>query len=57
MRRVSSRILDDVNEAENAIGGLIGKRSGTLRVGVGFTFAADPLRRWALLSACITSNG
>ncbi len=43
LRRHAARILDDVGEAENALGGLIGKPSGTLRVSVGFTFAAGPL--------------
>ena len=41
--RHAGRILDDVGEAENAVSGLIGKPSGTLRVSVGFTFAAGPL--------------
>jgi DNA-binding transcriptional LysR family regulator len=41
--RHARRILDDVGEAENAIGGLIGVPSGTLRVSVPFTFAAGPL--------------
>lgn len=43
LHRHAVRILDDVGEAENALGGLIGKPSGTLRVSVGFTFAAGPL--------------
>lgn len=43
LRRHAARILDDVGEAENALGGLIGRPSGTLRVSVGFTFAAGPL--------------
>jgi DNA-binding transcriptional LysR family regulator len=43
LHRHAARILDDVSEAENAIGGLIGKPSGTLRISVGFTFAAGPL--------------
>jgi DNA-binding transcriptional LysR family regulator len=37
--RHARRILDDVGEAENAIGGLIGVPTGTLRVSVPFTFA------------------
>ena len=37
--RHARRILDDVGEAENAIGGLIGVHTGTLRVSVPFTFA------------------
>jgi DNA-binding transcriptional LysR family regulator len=37
------RILDDVDEAENAVGGLVGIPRGILRVSVGFTFAAGPL--------------
>ncbi len=41
----ASRILDDVGEAENAIGALVGKPSGTLRISVGFTFATGPLAR------------
>ena len=43
LRRHALRILDDVGKAENALGGLVGKPSGTLRVSVGFTFAAGPL--------------
>jgi DNA-binding transcriptional LysR family regulator len=43
LHRHAARILDDVREAENAVGSLIGKPSGTLRVSVGFTFAAGPL--------------
>lgn len=43
LRRHALRILDDVSEAENAVGRLIGKPSGTLRISVGFTFAAGPL--------------
>ena len=43
LQRHARRILDDVGEAENAIGGLIGKPSGDLRVSVPFTFAAGPL--------------
>lgn len=43
LHRHTSRILDDVSEAENAIGRLIGRPSGTLRISVGFTFAAGPL--------------
>lgn len=43
LHRHAARILDDVGEAENALGGLIGRPSGTLRVSVGFTFAAGPL--------------
>ena len=41
--RHARRILDDVIEAENAVAGLTGAPSGTLRVSVGFTFAAGPL--------------
>jgi DNA-binding transcriptional LysR family regulator len=37
--RHARRILDDVGEAENAIGALIGVPAGTLRVSVPFTFA------------------
>lgn len=43
LHRHAGRILDDVGEAENALGGLVGKPSGTLRISVGFTFAAGPL--------------
>ena len=43
LHRHAARILDDVTEAENAVGSLIGRPSGTLRVSVGFTFAAGPL--------------
>lgn len=43
LHRHSARIIDDVSEAENAVGRLIGTPSGTLRVSVGFTFAAGPL--------------
>lgn len=41
--RHAHRILDDVDEAENAVGGLVGVPSGVLRVSAGFTFAAGPL--------------
>ncbi len=43
LQRHARRILDEVSEAENAIGGLIGIPSGTLKVSVPFTFAAGPL--------------
>lgn len=43
LQRHARRILDDVAEAENAVGGLIGRPSGALRVSVGFTFAVGPL--------------
>ena len=43
LHRHAARILDDVSEAENEVGRLIGRPSGTLRVSVGFTFAAGPL--------------
>lgn len=43
LQRHARRILDDVAEAENAVGGLVGRPSGTLRVSVGFTFAVGPL--------------
>jgi DNA-binding transcriptional LysR family regulator len=43
LQRHARRILDDVGEAENAIGGLIGMPQGTLRVSVPFTFADGPL--------------
>ncbi|MDQ2802243.1 MAG: LysR family transcriptional regulator [Pseudomonadota bacterium] len=43
LHRHARRILDDVGEAENAVSGLIGVPSGTLRASVPFTFAAGPL--------------
>ena len=43
LQRHARRILDDVGEAENALGGLIGVPRGTLRISVPFTFAAGPL--------------
>ena len=43
LHRHARRILDEVGEVENAIGGLIGVPSGTLRVSVPFTFAVGPL--------------
>ena len=43
LRRHASRILDDVGEAENAIGGLVGAPCGDLRISAPFTFAAGPL--------------
>ena len=43
LQRHARRILDDVGEAENAIGGLIGHPQGDLRVSVPFTFATGPL--------------
>jgi DNA-binding transcriptional LysR family regulator len=43
LHRHARRILDDVGEAENALGGLIGLPRGDLRVSVPFTFAAGPL--------------
>jgi DNA-binding transcriptional LysR family regulator len=43
LHRHAVRILDDISEAENAVGSLIGRPSGTLRVSVGFTFAVGPL--------------
>ena len=43
LQRHARRILDDVGEAENAIGGLVGRPSGDLRVSAPFTFAAGPL--------------
>jgi DNA-binding transcriptional LysR family regulator len=43
LQRHARRILDDVGEAENAIGRLIGKPSGDLHVSVPFTFASGPL--------------
>ena len=43
LQRHARRILDDVGEAENAIGGLVGAPRGDLRLSVPFTFAAGPL--------------
>ena len=43
LQRHARRILDDVGEAENAIGGLVGSPRGDLRVSVPFTFATGPL--------------
>jgi DNA-binding transcriptional LysR family regulator len=43
LQRHARRILDEVDEAENAIGGLIGVPRGTLRMNAPFTFAAGPL--------------
>ena len=45
LQRHARRILDDVGEAENAIGGLIGHPQGDLRVSVPFTYAAGPLAK------------
>ena len=45
LQRRARRILDDVGEAENAIGGLVGIPRGDLRVSVPFTFATGPLAR------------
>ena len=43
LHRHARRILDDVGEAEDAIGGLVGTPRGDLRVSAPFTFAAGPL--------------
>lgn len=43
MQRHARRILDDVDEAEDAVSVLIGAPRGDLRVSVPFTFAAGPL--------------
>lgn len=43
LHRHARRILDDVGEAENAVGALTGVPSGTLRVSVPFTFGVGPL--------------
>lgn len=45
LQRHARRILDEVGEAENAVGGLIGRPQGELRVSVPFTYAAGPLAR------------
>jgi len=43
LQRHARRILDDVGEAENAVGALVGTPQGDLRVSVPFTFATGPL--------------
>ena len=43
LQRHARRILDDVGEAENAVGGLVAQPRGDLRVSAPFTFAAGPL--------------
>jgi DNA-binding transcriptional LysR family regulator len=43
LQRHARRILDDVGEAENALGGLIGLPRGDLRISAPFTFATGPL--------------
>ncbi len=43
LHRYARRILDEVGEAQNAIGGLTTVPSGTLRVCVPFTFASGPM--------------
>ncbi len=43
LQRHARRILDDVGEAEIAIGGLTGTPRGDLRISAPFTFAAGPL--------------
>ena len=43
LQRHARRILDDVGEAENAIGGLVGVPLGDLRISAPFTFATGPL--------------
>jgi DNA-binding transcriptional LysR family regulator len=43
LKRHAKRILDDVAEAENAVGGLIGTPGGDLQINAPFTFAAGPL--------------
>lgn len=43
LQRHARRILDDVGEAEMAIGGLTGTPRGDLRISAPFTFAAGPL--------------
>lgn len=43
LRRHANRIMDDIGEAENAIGGLVGAPRGDLRISAPFTFAAGPL--------------
>ena len=43
LKRHARRILDDVGEAENAVGGLRGTPRGDLRISAPFTFAAGPL--------------
>lgn len=43
LQRHARRILDDVDEAEDAIGGLVGQPRGDLRVSAPFTFATGPM--------------
>lgn len=43
LKRHARRILDEVGEAENAMGGLIGAPIGALHIDAPFTFAAGPL--------------
>ncbi len=43
IQRHARRILDDVGEAENALGALIGAPRGDLRISAPFTFANGPL--------------
>ncbi len=43
LKRHARRILDEVGEAENAMGGLVGAPVGDLRVDAPSTFAAGPL--------------
>lgn len=45
LQRHARRILDDVREAEDAVGGLVGVPGGTLHVSAALTFAAGPLGR------------
>ncbi len=43
LQRHAPQILDDVEEAASAVGDLLGKASGVLRVNVPFSFAVGPL--------------
>lgn len=43
LQRYASRILDDVSEAEKAVGGLTGRLEGSLRVSAGWIFAVGLL--------------
>jgi DNA-binding transcriptional LysR family regulator len=43
LQRHARRILDDVGEAEDAVGGLVGTPRGDLRISAPFTFATGPL--------------
>ncbi len=54
LKQHARRILDDVNEAENAMAGLVGRPAGNLHVDAPFTIAAGPLA--VLLPAFIAAT-